>query len=68
MPTPWLTYTVSSGTMQSFEPIENIVSVWVFRAKETLNVEGLIDGKVNLDRKVAKSLWRIVCGPAAGGT
>ena len=46
--------------MRSLELIENGAPAWVFPPKETLKVEGLIDGKDNSDRKVDKSLWRIL--------
>lgn len=68
MPTPWLTYTLSSGTIQSFELQEKLPLSWVFRAKETLKVEGMIEGKENLDRKLDNSLWRMRLVSAAGGT
>ena len=56
MPTPWLTYTLFSGTIQSFELKEKLPLSRVFRAKETLKVEGMIEGKENLERKFDHSL------------
>ena len=75
MPTRWLTYTWSSCTIQSFELKEKRLLSWVFRAKETLKVVGMIEGKENLDRNLAsaydESCWlrprmvRSVLSPAS---
>ena len=68
IPTPRLTCTLPNGTMLSFESVENVTSDWDFGAKDILKVEGIIDGKVNFDRKVDNSFWRMGCSSATGGT